>query len=386
MKRLFLAATLCAAAAFSVQAQTWTGNVNNDWNNAGNWINPGSVPGPSSNVIIPDKVGSGRWPVMSGNVIVNTLSTYFGSHLDVNGFALTLNTVDANNNLQGLIVNNSLPANDIVITIAGGNGGYSTTFLRNTFNGNLVLNLHGYFYEGNAGAPDNSSASTYNGNTTINMNAAAAMGISNTNYSTFNGNLTVNRNARVTLDMFGAGGIVNGNFIFNDTGGGNTILGNQFYRNIQISGTVNITANYPEHNDFSLHRFVNQTTGGSINIKHAGVINITRDTLKVNSLVLSDFSGNFVYFINNLIEGDVGLYDHPSNSYPTYIRANSIFGNSIFSNNGSGTFHEADQPGNANIYYGNTSFTASGSGTLSKQPPNVRLHTHARMQRTRTDR
>jgi hypothetical protein len=61
----------------------------------------------------------------------------------------------------------------------------------------------------------------------------------------------------------------------------------------------------------------------------------------------------------------VGLYDNPANSYPTYIRANTIFGNSIFSNNGTGTFHEADQPDNANTYHGSTSFIATGSGTLN---------------------
>lgn len=345
-------------------AQTWTGSSNTDWNNANNW-SPTAIPTSASNVIIPGTLGSGRWPVLSGNVTINTLSTNYGSQLDVNGYSLTLNTVAANNNLQGLTVNNSVPANDIVINIAGGTGGFSTAFLRNTFNGNLVLNLQGYFYEGNVGAPDNSSASTYNGNTTINMNAVAAMGISNSNYSTFNGNLTVNRNARVTLDMFGAGGIVNGNFTFIDIGGGKTILGNTGYRNIPVSGTINIAANYPEYNDFSLHRFVNQTAGGSINIQHAGVINITRDTLKVNSITLNDFATNYVYFINNLIYGNVGISDNASNSYPTHIRANTIFGNSVFSNNGTGTFNEADQPDNANTYNGNTEFIATSTGILN---------------------
>jgi hypothetical protein len=364
MKSLLLQA-VCSLFLFgSSFAQTWTGSISNDWNNANNW-SPTAIPGTTSNVIIPGTVASNRWPVLAGNVTINTLATNYGSQLDVNGYTLTLSTVDANNNLQGLTVNNSVPANDIIITIAGGTGGFSTAFLRNTFNGNLVLNLHGYFYEGNVGAPDNSSASTYNGNTIINMNAVAAMGISNTNYSTFNGNLTVNRNARVTLGMFGAGGIVNGNFTFNDIGGGNTILGNTGYRNIPVSGTINISVNYPEYSDFSLHRFVNQTAGGSIHIQHAGVINITRDTLKVNSIALNNFSSNFVYFINNLIHGDVNISDNPANSYPTYIRANTIFGNSVISNNGTGTFLEADQPDNANTYNGTTQFIATSTGTLN---------------------
>ena len=93
MKSLLFQAVCSLILIAPSLSQTWTGSANNDWNNANNW-SPTAIPTSASNVIIPGTVSSGRWPVLTGNVTINTLATNYGSQLDVNGYSLTLNTVD----------------------------------------------------------------------------------------------------------------------------------------------------------------------------------------------------------------------------------------------------------------------------------------------------
>ncbi|MEP6713558.1 MAG: hypothetical protein ABJA37_14125, partial [Ferruginibacter sp.] len=54
----------------TVNAQTWNGSVNTDWNIAGNWT--GGVPLAAGNVIIPMVVTNN--PKFSSNVTINTIN------------------------------------------------------------------------------------------------------------------------------------------------------------------------------------------------------------------------------------------------------------------------------------------------------------------------
>jgi len=61
---------------------TWTGAVNNNWNNASNWTN--CVPGVNTNTTVP-VVGTGIYPVLNGGAAyVNTITVNVGASVTVN--------------------------------------------------------------------------------------------------------------------------------------------------------------------------------------------------------------------------------------------------------------------------------------------------------------
>src|SRR5215217_5875091 len=62
---------------------TWTGAVDNDWNNEKNW-SANSVPTPCNQVVIP-VVPSKRYPVLQSNIFVDNL-TLQGGNLSPNQF------------------------------------------------------------------------------------------------------------------------------------------------------------------------------------------------------------------------------------------------------------------------------------------------------------
>jgi hypothetical protein len=90
--------------AFVANTYTWTGNVDNDWNNAANW-SCNCVPPPGSNVVIP---ASGT-PALGSDIVVGNV-TLQGS-INLNGHTFTLNgTVTDTGNFigsatSGMIIN-----------------------------------------------------------------------------------------------------------------------------------------------------------------------------------------------------------------------------------------------------------------------------------------
>jgi hypothetical protein len=76
---------------------TWTGAVNGDWFNTGNW-DRGTVPGAIDDVIL---VPITNQPVLTNNAVVNNLTSNTGSILDLKGFVLVAN---GNVDLAGSIV------------------------------------------------------------------------------------------------------------------------------------------------------------------------------------------------------------------------------------------------------------------------------------------
>ena len=69
-------------------AYTWTGNINSDWNNSGNWYG-GSVPTSSSDVIIPATCVS-NWPVLNADANCKNLTIESGAQLSCSSYNLNV--------------------------------------------------------------------------------------------------------------------------------------------------------------------------------------------------------------------------------------------------------------------------------------------------------
>jgi hypothetical protein len=221
MKKIYLLILLVIAGSY-LQAQTWTGTTNTDWNTASNW-SPSGVPTSASNVIIPGSVISNNWPVFASNVMINNINMQSGSQLDFNGFTLDITNSSVNYiYFTGATLNNSNGLTDIVINMNTGGFGFHTFFRSNTINDAIILNLTGtnQFMEDDA-AP----ANQYNGAATFNINGAIPLYLSYVVPSQFNGNLTINRTVGGASNLFAAGSIINGNFSFTNNAGGRNSYG-----------------------------------------------------------------------------------------------------------------------------------------------------------------
>ncbi len=339
-------------------AQTWNGLLSTDWNTSGNWA-PANVPTTAGNVMIPGTVATGNWPVLAGNININSIQMQQGSQLDVNGFSVTISSINANNNFNGATLINSNAAADIEININTGSGGFITYFSSNTVNDNIVFNITGSNLFSEQEGPGN----VYNGNSTFNINGSMMVLISYGAASLFNGNLTINRTVAGDTWLFYAGGQVNGNFSLTNNAGGLTGMGT-FGASTLITGTINIAAIYtisPSH--FEMFRVRNLNPGGTINIQNSEGFNFQGDTLLLSTLNITGYKGNnYAYLMGNRITGNINIADDASYSggFYTYVRNNVINGNSTFSINGFNGFLEGDVAGTGNIYEGNVTFNGAG--------------------------
>ena len=363
MKNFYLMLIACVFSGYSAIAQTWTGTTNTDWNTATNW-SPAIVPLSTGAVIIPGSVISNNWPVFASAVTLNSINMQDGSRLDVNGYSLTLTSVNTYNYFIGSTINNSNPAADIVVNINTGSGGYETYFRSSTVNDNITFNLTGTntFYEGDAAVKN-----TFNGNVTFNAAFSGAFYISHLSSSQYNGNLMVNRTVAGQSQAFNNGSVISGNFSFINAAGGAVYLGNVLHKTA-IGGTINIDINYPTANIFKMSRLINQTTGGSISVQNSQAPDVQKDTLLVASLSLTGYRGSaYATIYNNSITGNVILADDASyiGGYETQLRSNIINGNTGVTLNGSNGFFDADAGGTGNQYSGNVTFNVASSASLN---------------------
>jgi hypothetical protein len=362
--RIFIPLLLLAQMiVFSSSSQTWTGAASTDWNNAGNWTSPASVPAAGSNVTLPGTVASNRWPVLSSDVTINSINAAAGFQLNVNGFKLNIITGAAYNTIIGGIINNTNAATDIVININTGGGGYDTRVQGTTFTDHVFFNLSGNntFYQDYAG-----SGNVFNGNATYDVSSNMAVFISHNFAAKYGGNLSLNRSAGGYTQFFNAGVTVAGNFSYTNNTTGETYIGNSGIKSA-IGGTVSVAANYSAPNIFQVYRLINQTTGGSINVQNTRAFDFRLDTLKVSALSITGYQGGaFATFFNNAITGPVTLADDASYSggYNTMLRNNVFTGSFICTIKGSNPLFEADLDGSLNVYNGNAVFNAQGSGAI----------------------
>lgn len=318
------------------------------------------MPLTTGNVIIPGALAN--YPAFSGVVIINSINMQSGSRLDANGYSLTLNGVAATTNFTGATLNNSNVESNIVINLSTGNSGFLSYFRSNIVNDDLVFNITGNnnFFEG-----DMVPANQYNGNVSFNIAGSLGCFISQATASVFNGNLIINRTTAGNTYLFNGGGAVNGNFSYSNTTAGGTILGGSPATN--ITGTIQIACNYATASLFEMHRLINLTNGGTINVQNSTGFFLENNSLKVSMLQVTGYkNGQHGYLTNNTITGDITIADDASFSggYNTSIANNTITGNTSFINNGSNSFYDAPNLNTGNKYLGNVTYTGAGSGSL----------------------
>ncbi|HSR38014.1 MAG TPA: hypothetical protein VLL95_03815, partial [Phnomibacter sp.] len=235
----------------------------------------------------------------------------------------------------------------------------------NTIFGNSLFSNNGTGTFNEADQPEN--ANTYNGNTAFIATNTGTLNISAVSKSNFNGNLGISRDAAGITTAFGGGADISGDFLFVNTFGGATTLGNKNIRNTNIAGKIDIIAQYATSGTFSMYRVVNHTGGGNITLQNTAGFDIYRDTLQLNELSITGYKDAYAHLENNKITGNIEIADDPTNgnNYFTYIRSNYVVGNSAFACNGTNAFLDADQVGSINRYFGNVLYAKGTTGAIN---------------------
>lgn len=263
--------------SFNVFAQTkvWTGAVNNDWHNPGNW-NPSGVP--SSNNTVSLRGNTTPFPVITQDVTINSLSINDwwntpGDQLFIdNGATLTLNgslnirEEAALNILDGHL---NMPSNSNAVIEGDFNITEGSSFINGKFNVNAdgrVNNVNGDM--------------TFNGGATIINHFDIGNGS-----ATFNNTVTVRSGGRLYVDegeLIANNGIEVGN-------NGQAHIGSGY---LYVNGNTNIASNALldiDDGEGFIDGDVNYTGDGHLNI-NTGSLTITGDasvsgggTIDVNS-------------------------------------------------------------------------------------------------------
>ncbi len=276
------------------------------------------------------------------------------------------------------IENDTLLLNTFNINGFTGNG--TDDFYQNSITGNINISdaatntgslyMRGNIINGNTFFTSNSAAGFYegyqypdifNGNTTFNIDGTAIFYTSYTKVSTFNGNVTVNRTVAGPTYIFDDGAVnVNGNFSYSNNAGGLTSIHETGTSLVQITGTVNITADGTGNPAFLMRRIQNQTSGGTISVQNSGLVTIENDTLLLNALNVNGFTSAGVDdFYQNSITGNVNISDAATNVSSLYLRGNIITGNTICTSNSAAGFYEGYQY--PDIFNGNVTFNIAGT-------------------------
>ncbi len=245
-------------------------------------------------------------------------------------------------------------------------GGYNLQINDNRITGNASFTHKGTnnIYEaGNAGENN-----IFTGNTSFLMQGSGALYVSQAATSQFIGDLSITRNTSAGhTQVFNAGGMVTGNFTFNNNIGGNCYLGRDIVAT-NITGQVNFNVQHISTGDMQVFNLKNQTTGGVISILDTRGFNFRNDTLTANTISVTGYRGNaYAYLLNNQLTADVTIADDASYSggYATFFRDNVIVGNSSITNKGSNIIYESDAGGLGNYYNGNVTFSKAGSGAIN---------------------
>ncbi|MEZ5047728.1 MAG: hypothetical protein R2831_12140 [Chitinophagaceae bacterium] len=242
--------------------------------------------------------------------------------------------------------------------------GYATYLEDNYITGNSNFTINGFntLYESNTA----NSKNTYNGNTIFSIQNSAALYICQQDKSTFNGHLQIQRSVDGYTKIFNSGSIINGNFSYTNSAGGDNYIGN-LNSQTAISGMINIQANLNPIGNFVLYKVQNQTPGGKINVHNSKGFDLKSDSLKVDSLNIISYRGNnYSYFYDNKIIGHLTLADSISNinGYRTYMQNNTVNGNTSIRIYGSNAFEEASSLGLPNTFNGNVHFDILGTANV----------------------
>jgi hypothetical protein len=268
----------------------------------------------------------------------------------------SLNIIGYGGGGYGTLYNNHITGNLNLQDIASYGGGWATYIRSNVINGNSIFTFLGSnsYYEADAGA----SANTFNGNVLFNCDGSGTLFTSHGSKSTFNGNLTINRTVTGNIRAFNAGATITGNFSCTKNALGASEFGNLSNQTL-ISGTINMNITQHTGSNFWLYRITNLTNGGSITVNSSKAFDVQRDSLLTTSFsILGYGGGDYGTLYNNHITGNLILQDDASytNGYATYIRNNTILGNSSFTTFGNNVFNDGDAGNSGNTYLGNVTY------------------------------
>jgi hypothetical protein len=264
-------------------------------------------------------------------------------------------------NVYGFFLENSITGDVTIADDATNGGGYHTYIHNNSITGNTSITNNGTtnFYDADGAGNGN----IYTGNLIYNAAGSGSLYIAQNDALQCTGNLTINRTATGFTQAFNSGAVIGGNFAYTNNFAGTTYLGNNLSKT-SITGTVNIAINNTTPDIFEIHRLVNQTTGGNINVQNTRGFTVQKDTLKVTSLSITGYRGNVYGFSWRIpLQAMFTIADDASNGggYYTYIRNNLITGNTSITTSGTNTFYDADGAGYSNIYEGNVTYVRNGA-------------------------
>lgn len=355
-----LCITLFFATAITLQAQTWNGSVDSDWNKTANWSSPSAVPGPTSSVLIPAAGSITNWPKLPGDadITLNWLIMESGSQLDVNGRQLTVTGVLNMGGTNEVTIDNSA-GGDIIFNL--GTGGTNKLIGKVAFAKNVIFNLSGscIFYDGYS-----SGATRYLGNVTYNIGSFSTFTSGNNFANEYHGNLTVVRTAAGITNLFSTYGLaaLTGNFSYTNTAGGhNYINANGNPTNAAaavIGGTVNIHINGQGAGDFTMNHIKNSTAGGAILVESVNGITMDRDTLLAH-INLNGYKGVGTLYRNG-ITGNFILAQSAGNSTNTLFGGNHITGNTAITHNSSAAFYTGYSAGK-DVFDGNVVYAINST-------------------------
>lgn len=262
---------------------TWTGAVNTDWTNTGNWM--GGVPGASTDVIIPDVTND---PVISTTTAVaKSIVVNSGAVLTTsNGAVLTLN----NSTTQGLKNTGTVQNNGTIhignTATTGANGLLNEGSFNNSATGKLNIDrstsigLYNY-----AGSLTNAGVISIGANATV-------TGTGFQNRATFNNNtgaiLNIDRTSSIAF--------------YNEL---NTLTN---------TGTINIGANAAAGSDgIDNYATIYNNAGGQININRvagagiysSGIGFVNRGTIAIGTLNTGTITNHGIYF-DAILENESG--------------------------------------------------------------------------------
>jgi hypothetical protein len=365
--------------AFSF-AQTWTGNLNSNWNNPGNWI-PATVPGAANDVTI-NNAAAPNQPILPSNLTIRDLSVSAGS-LNLAGFTLNVRDV---NLTGGTILNGTIQTSrdisqiqnmvfDGNITLIKNGGGNNDLTGGNIFNGpTIITNLNNSRLR-----LASINGDTFNSTVVFNKNGTGSLEIAYNGTNIFEEEITINNTVANNQLNIGQGGgiatLTNGSLVTTGFNTGTLIVNNLTQLNTSPNGVFNpntlTVSNSIFLGDFSV------TTTGVITLTGANTFASNNQFVSGTQFTIPDGGNNFSSIsgsTNITRNGGAAITWGPGNSYGaftftdnansnmTWEGNNSFNGNVLITNNSNNIFRIANTAGD--VFNGTAHFINNGTSTM----------------------
>jgi hypothetical protein len=212
---LFLLCIILQANSFA-GIYTWTGSVNSNWYNSGNW-NPSGIPSSSDTINVNTTTNS---LVLDSNKTISRLVMNSGT-IDLGGDTLT---ISISTGLNGGQIDNGVfkPYCTSLVNFAGTTFGAEVLAKGQIKLSGSVFNSTAYFEHTGSAAGTGTGGNTFNGTTTLKNSGTTNFRLTGTTSDTFNGDVVIINSSTFpssgTLHLsYGAIAYFNGNVQVNST-------------------------------------------------------------------------------------------------------------------------------------------------------------------------